>query len=293
MSVMAEKLLSAIKGVEGETNKFKDKWISILGDSISTFGVNYSAANPHYGVVDKQTITDVSQMWWHILLTKIGAKLCRVATCGSALFTKGSTYTLQKKCVPEIYRKAGQSYYNLDGTQTTATTDIYPDIVLIFAGINDVNSNIPLGDIHTISAQKFSTSDSIELITTPSYETADFVSGVSNTLMSIFMMYQQKFGVGGKVVEFIVCGLPSISKWTTQTTEGKYVIEYDEVLRQESRIWGINYLDMNGCFDTCIANLQYFTTDNTHFNQLGMKLFAEKAYQELKNKNLSTADLVF
>lgn len=293
MSVIDSKLLDAIQEIGGETNKFKDKWVTIVGDSISTFGVDYSAANPHYGVIDTTTITDVKQMWWHILLTKLGAKLCRVATCGAARFTKGGTYSLQQNCSPEIYRKAGEEYYNLDGTETTTTTDIYPDIVILFGGINDVSANVIVGDIHDLSKQSFSPSNTIEQLTTPTYATADFVSGVYNTLMSIFMMFQIKFGTEGKSPEFIICGLPSLKRWYTETSEGKLVIDYDETLRQHARIWGCNYLDTTKCFDCCYANVVRFTTDRIHFNQLGMRLFAERAYQELKNKNLSTANLVF
>ena len=104
---MESKIVSAINNVddrlmiiEEPTNQFKDKWISILGDSISTFK-NYcyvdtddgeAGAHEYYGSTsaghpEGDDVDTVEKTWWHQLLTKLGAKLCVNASVGGITAT--------------------------------------------------------------------------------------------------------------------------------------------------------------------------------------------------------------
>ena len=139
------KIVNAISDIDsrvGVGNPFKDKWVSILGDSISTYNGWIPSDNATF--YPKQDVTDVTKTWWHQLLTRLGAKLCvndssggrRV--CDSTLLADTSGYN-------NLHRKAGSTYVNLDGTTEEATETVYPDVILILLGINDFNAGTAVG----------------------------------------------------------------------------------------------------------------------------------------------------
>ena len=76
MTSFDEKILKVVKTIDDNAlsvDMFKDKWVSILGDSISTFPEyipDEMIASEHEGLdtVDKE--------WWHIVLIKNGGILC-------------------------------------------------------------------------------------------------------------------------------------------------------------------------------------------------------------------------
>ena len=61
-----EKILNAVSDIATIVNNpFKDKWVSILGDSISTYKGYIPEGNSNYCPNDD--VNDVSKTWWHIL----------------------------------------------------------------------------------------------------------------------------------------------------------------------------------------------------------------------------------
>ena len=143
MSSFDEKILNAVSDiatVTGTINPFRDKWVSILGDSISTFPGYIPedlTANVHEG------FDDVSKEWWHILLTKLGGKLC-VNYSGSGMKISGTDDTLSaayKHYAQKLHREAGKEYVNLDGSTSTSDEVINPDVILIMLGTNDYTDN--------------------------------------------------------------------------------------------------------------------------------------------------------
>ena len=97
--------------------------ISVLGDSISTYtgwietGVNAA----HY---PKYDVTDVSQMWWHIVADALGSLdgLTVSAISQSAFYDYGNAQ------YPPMYNTARITRLGNSGA---------PDMVLIYAGVND------------------------------------------------------------------------------------------------------------------------------------------------------------
>ena len=149
MSSFDEKILNAVSDIAaataGATNPFKGKWVSILGDSISTFPgfiPEGLTANDHEGfdTVDKE--------WWHILLTKLGAKLC-VNYSGAGVKITGTDDTLSaayKHYALTLHREADKEYINLDGTKSTSSTRIDPDVIFVMLGTNDYTDNATFSD---------------------------------------------------------------------------------------------------------------------------------------------------
>ena len=118
-------------GSVSTTNPFKGKWISILGDDASA----YTGWTTSSDEASEKSFTAQS-MWWHKLLTKLGAKLCvNYSYKGCDLDSVLATDTL---C---LHREDGKAYKNLDGTTETASSEVKPDVVLIFLGMTDFYNN--------------------------------------------------------------------------------------------------------------------------------------------------------
>lgn len=118
-------------GIQGQT-----KSVSVLGDSYSTFEgfitpkTNYTwyFANPDLKNTD---VTDVTQTWWHRVVTDKGWKLCmNNSFSGSTICNRG-------------YK--GEDY--TDRSFITRMDNLgCPDIIFIFGATNDSWAGAPIGD---------------------------------------------------------------------------------------------------------------------------------------------------
>ena len=111
--------------------------VTIFGDSYSTFeGYITPASNePWYyqnGNKPQRTdVTDVTQTWWHQLITKQGWHLCMNNSYS------GSTVS---------YSGYDGADYSLRSFLTRMTNLGCPDIIFVFAGTNDSWTGAPMGD---------------------------------------------------------------------------------------------------------------------------------------------------
>lgn len=102
--------------------------VSIIGDSYSTFqGYLSSNTNPTYYPNSRTEVTDVTQTWWHLFITRNNLILeSNNSYSGSTVArkpkVKGSSYV-------ERYLELGN-----------------PDLIFIFGGTNDNWKGIPIGD---------------------------------------------------------------------------------------------------------------------------------------------------
>ena len=158
MNTFDEKILNVVKNIStAGKNPLSGKWVSILGDSLSTFeGWSYdtNGVNDHYGpnavgtVGYGNDVIDVKDTWWHKLLTSSGAKLCVNNSVGASRVTVRDdivTDAIARVNRDELIRKVGKTYINLDGTREVATEEIIPDVVIIFMGTNDYMGKIASG----------------------------------------------------------------------------------------------------------------------------------------------------
>ncbi len=87
-----------------DQNPFKDKWISILGDSISTYNGWIPEGNEAY-YPEKRQIS-VKDTWWHKLLTKLEAKLCiNQSWSGRKVSAGEDTPSSVKNAVTKLHRE--------------------------------------------------------------------------------------------------------------------------------------------------------------------------------------------
>ena len=148
MASIDEKLLNVLSDVSKvAVNPFKDKWISILGDSISTYEGWIPSGNSIY--YPKDDVDNVNKTWWHMLLSKLEAKLCvNQSWSGRRVTDDGATEARAASLgMGKLHREVGQTYKNLDGSEEVATTRINPDVILILLGTNDYNNGVAVGEL--------------------------------------------------------------------------------------------------------------------------------------------------
>jgi hypothetical protein len=134
-------------------NPFKDKWVSIIGDSISTFEgwTNASKIANYYSenTGNNSDVKRVEDTWWYILLKKLGAKLCvNCSISGARIYYSDthSTKSLYERITNKEYiRQVGNTYINLDGSEELCESEVIPDYVIIFMGLNDWLGSEELG----------------------------------------------------------------------------------------------------------------------------------------------------
>ncbi len=124
-------------------DKYKGKYVSLVGDSISAFdGVcNDTSANstigsnsPYYPTVFKN-INDASFMYWGKVIKDLGMNTCVInAWAGS--------YAMGSDKHPNMLERAVQLHRD-GGTPNNPSDDIAPDVIIIYFGINDLNGGKP------------------------------------------------------------------------------------------------------------------------------------------------------
>ncbi len=100
------------------------KYVSILGDSISTFeGCNTKGYSIYYDEYHKEIngIKGVEDMWWHKVITHLGAQLCTNNSYSGSLVT-GDKFP------------AANTYQRINSLCTAFNK---PDIILVNIGFND------------------------------------------------------------------------------------------------------------------------------------------------------------
>ena len=108
--------------------KYKDKYFSILGDSISTFeGVSVPKNCEFYTLPNKITagVTKVSDTWWGGVIDSLGGKLLVNNSIS------GSTVCYSPAYEYESYGCSDSRTANLHDE------NIYPDVIIVYLGTND------------------------------------------------------------------------------------------------------------------------------------------------------------
>ena len=122
------------------SQKYKGKYVSILGDSISTYSrvsdnkaYNHTlSSNLTYYSMNRLPIMDVT--YWGRLLSDAGLKLCvNNSSSGASVFGKSEL----------LYKDAAVlrcvELDNDNGTPADSSDDIDPDLIIFYMGTNDVN----------------------------------------------------------------------------------------------------------------------------------------------------------
>lgn len=240
--------------------KYKDKRISILGDSISTFGSPsatnqngtycysyYPTATCRYSEDGVDSIAfDVQNTWWMRLINQVGAKLgineswrgTKVAGTGSSAFNN-------------------QTRINHLGENGT------PNLILVYGGTNDAGGGVTLGTFNGGDYSDYNTAEEIAAL-----PVTTFADAYKAMLIRLMFTYP---------VAEIVCILPTFttSYYTIQNLDN-----YVEVIKEACDFFGIKWVDTRVSGIT-IFNKSSYLVDGIHPNVNGMKLLSDKIYKHL------------
>lgn len=240
--------------------KWNGKIISILGDSISTFGGN-AYDDPHYseGIYTiagnrcrypyTNYLTDVNETYWMKLIDDLGLRLGISETWAGSKITWNNVNNLRDDN-GTVYMAGPTRIGNLGDNGT-------PDIILVHAGTNDIapyaGGYITLGEFNKTTPENYN-KESVEAL--PHETIAD---GYKKMLLRLQSSYPNSK---------IVCLIPNI-------VYGYYpadkLNDVAEVIKQECDYYGAKYVDLRKCGITLFDASKY-TPDTVHPNIEGMDL---------------------
>lgn len=197
---------------------YKDKYISFLGDSISTYIGYNPEGNEVYYKGNNAGVSSVEQTWWKKLINALGMKLCvNNSWSGSRVTTTRDTYPVESAGVTRC---------------TNLHTDsITPDVIIVYIGFNDFLGEVDLGTYN--GTQEFPT------------DTTKFRESYSIMLNTILTQY--------KNAEVWICTLPQCEReqFTTSFPEknanGVLLNEYNKIIRELADLFGVKVLEHNKC----------------------------------------------
>ena len=247
--------------------RYKNKRISILGDSISTFGSpdsrneNGTYCYSYYptetcrysesGNVTIEGITyqsirfDVNDTYWMKLINGTGMVLgineswrgTRVSGSGNSAFNN-------------------QNRINHLGSNGT------PDVILIYGGTNDAGGAVTLGTFNTENPANYTDEQIAALPTTT------FADAYRTMLIRVMKTYP--------MAEIVVILPTFTTAYYTITNLDLYV----EVIKEACDFFGIKYIDAR-CTGINIYNKAQYLVDGIHPNVAGMDLLYKKIYKQL------------
>lgn len=248
-----------------ETNKnLVGKSISILGDSISSFSENYNKDERGNKWSDglytykgnrvrypqDNLLNDVNETWWMRLINRNNMELLVNETwAGSRIAWDGVTDNGTHQG-PDIYVGSPTRVKRLDKEGRK------PDIIMVFAGINDINHSSPLEDVGDDFKIDYK-EDEID-----SLDVTTFPNAYNAMLVRLKKYYP---------TSTIICLLPY---YATGKSSAEKTDEYDNVMKKICELHGVTYVDLRKCKIPKYEQTEYIP-DNLHPNEKGMKLIFE------------------
>lgn len=232
------------------------KTVSILGDSVSTYIGYIPETNMTYYEGDNCGVTNVNQTWWKRMLNHLGYELNTNNSWSGSRVSDGDTTRVNGM------------------TRATALDNgINPDIIIVFMGYNDCTQGVALG-----------TYDGKGVIPT---DGSTFREAYAIMLRNLLRKY--------KTSKVYCCTLPTSQRNTADldspeyNTEGIYMTEYNEAIRQISDAMCVEVIELASCgltnynADLYMGDYEEETGKYIHPNADGHKLIADKVIKSLMN----------
>ena len=239
-------------------NRYIGKRISILGDSISTFGdpsstnqngtycySYYPDASCRYSLDGNDSIQfNVQDTYWMKLIDRTGMILgVNDSYRGTMVSGTNHAFNLQSR----INHLGGNGI---------------PDVILVFGGTNDAGQGVTIGTFNTENPQNY-TADQIAALPVSTFADA-------YRAMLIRLMYTYP------LAEIVVILPTFTSTYYTITNLDLYV----EVIKEACDFFGIKYIDAR-CTGINIYNRTSYLVDGIHPNVAGMDLLFQKIYRKI------------
>lgn len=240
--------------------KYKGKKISILGDSISTYGTPgatnedgtycysyYPTATCRYSANGNDSIQfDVNNTYWMKLIKHLQASLGINESWRGTLVTGSNNGN-------ELNNQVRINHLGENGT---------PDVILVFGGTNDAGNSVPIGEFNTENPADYTDAQIAAL------PVSTFADAYRAMLIRLMKTYPQ--------AELVVL-LPTF-------TISYYPIDrldnYVEIIKEACDFFGIKYIDLRTT-KINVYNKSSFLVDGIHPNVAGMALLEDLIYRKM------------
>ena len=225
---------------------YAGKSFSFLGDSITTYAGYIPTENTTY--YPSGDITAVDRTWWMKLIKALGGTLnTNNSWSGSRVTNTGSNPN-----------SAGS------GTRCQEL-GISPDVIIVFMGINDFNSEIPLG----------------------TYDGTTPVPVTNTTFREAYGMMLDKILTAYKKSEVFVCTLMACERnaetgFPEINGNGVALSQFNKAIIELADAFGVKIIPLHKCGLT-YQNMDIFNPNELHPNQYGHSLMANEAIKTLDN----------
>lgn len=228
----------------------KDKTLSILGDSISTYEGwipdEYAVFFPMNGEVE-----DVDDTWWKLFMDDAGMQFCANSS------SSGSTCVGDSLSIDDP--KFACSNYRID--DLIGKGGAYPDVIIVYMGTNDCLTNVPIGE---------------------NDGTLPVEEGVIENFSDAYTLILDKLESQYPMSQIYCCTLTQIGSWgsgdkpfvTFENSKGLTSEDYSRQIETIASNRGLTTIDLYNCGIT-ENNMYKYVTDGVHLNTEGMKLVCD------------------
>ena len=245
------------------SDDFKGKVISILGDSISTFGGSasddpserisdgtYTYAGNRCRYPQNNLLTDVNDTYWMRLINTFDMELgINESWAGSRVSWDGVTESADIGANKHIASATRIEHLGENGT---------PDIIIVNGGTNDIGGDVPIGTFNTDDPSNYTTEQIAAL------PVATFADAYRTMLIRLQKSYP---------TSQILVLLPN---FTTAYYTPPEADAYCEVIKEACDYFGVKWLDMRASGIT-MFNRSTYLPDGIHYNAAGMSIIANNA----------------
>ena len=231
----------------------KGRTLSILGDSISTFGGYIPSGNTAY--YNASATADVNMMWWKRAANRCGLALNKNNS------NSGSRVTNT--------RSDGVMY----GVEMVKNLDngVAPDNIVIYMGINDYFNNVPIG-----------TYDGMDDLPTSEFT---FREAYAKMLYNALTTYPTS--------KVYACTLPTIERTSDdlispdKNQAGIYLSEYNNAIREIAKAFCVEVIDLESCRINHYNGVNYMYDYDSdlgtfvHPNSEGHRMISHKVIKSL------------
>ena len=249
-------------------DQFKDKTISILGDSISTYAGDDATTGPDGHLIADGTWTyagnhcryptvyldNVDYIYWKMLIDNLGLKLAVNDSWAGSMVSwtggEGGDYGADK------YIASPTRIGHLDDNGT-------PDYILVNAGTNDIGHDVPIGTFNTESPLNY-TDEQIAALP---------VNTFADAYRALLIRLQKAYPLAKVIV--------MLPNYTTSYYDPTEADAYLEIIKEACDYFGVPYIDVRTSGIT-MYNTGTYTGDGIHPNPNGMKLIYNKVNKFFK-----------
>ncbi len=259
--LFAEQLNALDSQIELLSNSiYKDKYLSVLGDSISTFkGISNDSSlglgkNAVFYTGSNSGVSSANDTYWMKTINALGMKLCVNNSWSGGYLTKHK---------PNVGAENDS-----DGTVSNAmvrctalhTSTNTPDVIFIMIGINDFIASISEGTFSD-SSTSFSTDNSATTIR----------EAWANVLHNVCTAYPK--------AEVYLATYPQ-AVTDVGTSKGVKLEKYRDIVREIAELFGVKVIELAQC-GIKTQNASLYLPDDLHPNAAGHSLMANEIIRTL------------